>query len=481
STSTCRSFATISSGVYLFFGIAVLLHVKRHSSGRTTFQGEDQSLTAVDPGPGRMAPGHEPDEDSFSMRSVGFGLGRITDASVRRTLADWNGWIDRLTAASSDVSRTGPAYLERFAKLLDAPPARPWPRNVLLDLEEARTLFVTAGEAGEPLDIEDVCLECRAVAGNPKAPRNIANGTDCVGTFVYDPDAERYNLASNDLERRYRYEDGTRIGNLVDFLNVRQAFVVIPETDGAIYSERNFFDPRLGLGTHFDPRALGLDDMIIGVPGLRACRSEKGGENSAVPAGWPAGSVFEWIDRNSNRILPDADLVLCDDGNRESCDFLLAGNRNGRQVVVMVHAKASKKPSFVSASKLHEICGQAIKQVGMLAQFGARRPPQVDLWHQQWDGPGGEGRVDRRIRRGRGAWANMNGSQIWDGLQSILARQGTDREVAMVLGAALDRDRFFAQARRDTPPAPAAQCIYLLRSTMAAVGSVNANLRIFCG
>jgi putative transposase len=28
----------------LFFGIAVLLNVKRHSSGRTTFQGEDQKL-----------------------------------------------------------------------------------------------------------------------------------------------------------------------------------------------------------------------------------------------------------------------------------------------------------------------------------------------------------------------------------------------------------------------------------------------------
>src|SRR3954469_1981071 len=40
-TSTCRNFATISSGVYRFFGIAVLLHVKRHSSGRTTSKGED--------------------------------------------------------------------------------------------------------------------------------------------------------------------------------------------------------------------------------------------------------------------------------------------------------------------------------------------------------------------------------------------------------------------------------------------------------
>jgi hypothetical protein len=30
--------------VYRFFGIAVLLHVKRHSSGRTTSKGEDQQV-----------------------------------------------------------------------------------------------------------------------------------------------------------------------------------------------------------------------------------------------------------------------------------------------------------------------------------------------------------------------------------------------------------------------------------------------------
>src|SRR5450830_293159 len=40
-TSACRSFATISSGLCFFFGISVLLHVQRHSSGRTTSKGED--------------------------------------------------------------------------------------------------------------------------------------------------------------------------------------------------------------------------------------------------------------------------------------------------------------------------------------------------------------------------------------------------------------------------------------------------------
>src|SRR3974390_1743089 len=39
STSTCRSFATISSGLYLFLGISVLLDAKRHTSSRTTSMG----------------------------------------------------------------------------------------------------------------------------------------------------------------------------------------------------------------------------------------------------------------------------------------------------------------------------------------------------------------------------------------------------------------------------------------------------------
>jgi len=447
------------------------------------FQFIPSSLTAVD----RIA-GHnaisDNDEDSFSVRSVGFGLGRVTDVSIRKSLSDWTGWIERLIAASSDGSRAPPIYLERFARPLEQAPAEPWPRNVLLDLEVARELFVTTGDSPAPLGIEDVCLDCCAVPGRPSDPRKIelvANGSVCAGTFAYDRNTEQYELKSDDLERRYRHEDGTRMGNLVDHLNARQAFVVVPDASDVIYAEREFFDPRLGLGRRFDPRALGLDQMIEVFPELRACRSEKGGMNSAVPTGWAAGSVFEWLDRNWDRILPNADLIVCDDGRNESCDFLMAGRRNNRDVVVMIHAKASKKPAFVSASKLHEICGQASKQIGMIAQFGAQTPTQVEIWHQPWHGPGGEGSVDHRVRRENGAWNGRTGPELWSGLQAILTRQGTEREVVMVLGAALDRDRLFQQARRNRPSAPAVHCIHLLRSTMAAVGGVNARLRVICG
>src|SRR5262245_10174502 len=43
-TSTCRNFATISSGLYRFLAITVLLDVKRHTSSRTTSTGPDQNL-----------------------------------------------------------------------------------------------------------------------------------------------------------------------------------------------------------------------------------------------------------------------------------------------------------------------------------------------------------------------------------------------------------------------------------------------------
>ena len=429
------------------------------------------------------------DRDWFSLRSIGFGRGRISDASPRATLADWIAWTDRLIGTASDTTKSGPKYLDRFAQPLDTPPATPWPRSVLLDLEEARRLFVVNAPGEDDcshvgVEIEDVCLECRAVPGHPNAPRAvrlIANGVSCTGTFEYLQNEQRYQLVSTDLERLYRYEEGIRPGNLVAFLNANQAFVVVPEGENTIYSEGTFYDPRLKLGAAFDPDALGLSQLIVTYPALRACRSEKGGRATARPLTWANGSVFRWIDDNADQLLSEAELVLCDDGKRESCDFLLAGQRNGRDLVVMAHAKASRRPRKVSASALHEVCAQAAKQIGLLSLFGPQPPSQVKLWDGVWDGPGGEGRVNCRIRRARGVWAGLTGIQIWERLQALLERPGTDREVALVLGASLDRDRFFAQSKQNRSPATAVHALHLIRSTISAVVGAGGRLRILCG
>jgi hypothetical protein len=180
-------------------------------------------------------------------------------------------------------------------------------------------------------------------------------------------------------------------------------------------------------------------------------------------------------------LLPGAELVLCDDGKRESCDFLLAGTRAGRPVVVMVQAKASTNPSFVAASKLHEICSQAVKQVGMLALFEPRKPAQVNSWAGPWIGPNSEGRVDARVRRATGNWAGLNGGQLWDSLSDVLTKQETEREVAVVLGASLVREQLFAQLGRHSPSGKAMHVFHLIRATMASIAGGGARLRIYCG
>ena len=142
----------------------------------------------------------------------------------------------------------------------------------------------------------------------------------------------------------------------------------------------------------FDRSALGLDDMIRQISALRTCTSEKGTKLSALPTGRAGNSTFDWIDRNVADLLPDAELVLCDDGRNECCDFLLAGPRAGRETVIMVHAKASDG-SFISAGALHEFCAQAAKQIGTIGQFNPVEPKQVGLLSGPWEGPGGEGTV----------------------------------------------------------------------------------------
>jgi hypothetical protein len=369
------------------------------------------------------------------------------------------------------------------------PPANSAPRNVLIDLDEARQLFVLEDadrDAGAEcmLDVEDACLDCHPLRGNPNAPRIVtivANGLDCAGTFHYDPVQQIYVLTSEDLARRYRYVDTNAIGNVVDYLNANQSFTVIPDDSNIIYTERGFYKPGLRTGRSFNPADLGLEDLLEHHADLRGCTTEKGKRNSAIATTWAANSVFRWVDDNRDMLLPNPQLVVCDDGTHESCDFLLAGRRHGRDVVMLVHAKAPQAPSWVSAYAIHDVCSQAGKQMGTLSLFRPLAPTQVNQWSGPWVGSRGEGRVDQRLRHVSGQWAGLSPAKIWGKLRDLLERHSTEREVVLVLGAALERKALFRQAMKDKPTAKAIHALHLIRSTMAGVVGGGARFRILCG
>jgi superfamily II DNA or RNA helicase len=426
----------------------------------------------------------------FVRRAIGFSRGGVADAGPRLSLAEWSDWTHGLLAAIAG-QQPGPDYLDRFAAPLDAPPADPRPRSLLFDLDDIALQYESAEGQGipssEPVEIADLCLVCHAdpaeAAADLEARRSVqidANGVVCPGTVRYVASSGTYELESATLAQLYRRIDATRSGSIVDVLNSQQAFTVITESPSTVYADRSFYDPRLPLGPGFDFATIGLGNVFVHQAALRTRTSEKGGVNSASPAGWGVNSVFEWIDTNAGVIADAPELIVCDDGTREFCDFIIVGTRNGQPLVQMVHAKAAAG-AWVSASKLHDVCGQASKQVGMLSLFAPARPRQVDLWSGAWVGPGGEGTVNARIRHANGPWAGLAGPEIWTELDRLLRQQDTEREVVLVLGACLERNHLLNEASATPPTVNATHVLQLLRSTMAAVAGVGARLKVICG
>jgi hypothetical protein len=100
----------------LFFGIAVLLNVKKHSSGRTTFQGEDQS---------------HPLYWAASQNTLGsalFALGRMTgslDALVAAEEAFDGAREVYFTRGADKLAMIAEKNMTRVRQLLPAPKAKP--------------------------------------------------------------------------------------------------------------------------------------------------------------------------------------------------------------------------------------------------------------------------------------------------------------------------------------------------------------------
>jgi hypothetical protein len=436
----------------------------------------------------QRAPDEDPRPDQFSVREIGFGRGRVSDGGARRRLSGWIAWTDALLAAISDPTQPSPSYLERYATPLSAPPADPTPVSLLIDVSGLAETYAVApnnlgATVGDPLQIEDALLVCgpppAAANPNDRSFTMVANGAQVSGLVRFDPTSECYALESAPLARLYRRIDAPSMSDLIDDLNQRQGFVVLPQTAGVIFAGGAFYDPKLRLGAAFNPRSLALDHLFEVHAALRGCQSEKG--QGQDPHGWAQGSVFQWIDTNIDQILPGAELVLCDDGTRECCDFLVSGQRNGRDVVALVHAKAAGG-SWVAASALYDVCGQAVKQVGALSLFSAQRPHQVHLWDGPWTDPAAKaGDVASRIRHASGAFAGLNGEQIWSQIGERLSRQDTEREVVLVLGASLSPPHLFQEAALDPTPPSAVHAVHLLRSTLAGVVGAGARLRVICG
>jgi len=321
-----------------------------------------------------------------------------------------------------------------------------------------------------PLEIEDIS---RAV---DDGHFNVDVGGETLAVSVcWDPRRRRYELDGKDL-RSFRFiEQAGDRREFVSAINEDQAFRAIPTGREAIYARGHFYKPILPARR---AGAFKLLDALTPVTQLVGLGEEKG---EIANDDWTEKSVFGLISaldpgtsreppREFEDLLGDPDLLICTDKGQEIADFIAVKGKR----VVFIHAKASTDTRKYSASALHVITAQAIKNLPYLQPLTELRPP-TNYWSNPWKPDAGDSPSTRRLRVG----AKESGAKVWDRIRSCVSDPQTEREVWIVLGNCLSKDALRTEAR-PKGAAEAIQTYALLQTAWGAISQVGAKMRVFC-
>lgn len=416
-------------------------------------------------------------------RYVGFTRSRLRDdRAVPVTMETYSAWAESI-AEELDQQAKAVRLFSRFATPADHPD-EPEPRNILLDVEEFADQFARGRSL---LRLEDAC--CSVDERDPQRDSGkythefslTVNGKPCKVLIRFDKKRHQYFLKSRDLNE-FVHRDNEKL-TLTTRLNRRQAFRVVPEERGIFYAYRQFYEIQLRLGKEASDSF--VLDILSPVPDLNTIASEKG-DQTGKRKSWQAGSLFAFLDQVLTGKIDNTALgtgfkaVVCDDMGTECADFIALEPEEDR--AVFVHAKAMADKPGVSASKLHDVCAQAVKNLEFLRFGGRPMTGRVKKWSNPWKAatakdkqqdPGYE--VEPRIRRG-----STDADTFVSRTNELLGQPNTQREVWLVLGRILSKAAFEEQLGKPNPDGYALQTFFLLASTFSACKSVGVDLRVFC-
>jgi superfamily II DNA or RNA helicase len=407
-------------------------------------------------------------ENQF-RRYLGLSRSRISDyRATERDFEAYDAWLKSLHARLAGES-VGASTFSRYATYVPTP-ADPRPVHVLLDIDGA-DFSGTEGDRVIPLRLDETAMG--VVDGSFAIP---ANGEHHDARIGWDALQHRYHIESQSLRNRFFTGTEGDPRELLSYINDEQAIRVVPASEKAAYSHGHFFEPKLPLKK---AGSFQLLDILHPVPELADAASEKGA--AIVDDDWEASSVFGLISALApgphqapdalRSLLEAPNMLLCTDLGTEMADFIAT---KGTRVVLM-HAKASNPAKHYSASALHDVASQAIKNLLYLQPLTDVRPP-TDRWTKPWSAAPHTTGTTRRLRVG-----NLNtANQIWTEIRKVIANPSSEREVWLVLGQSLSRQSLSSQAAKQKPAPEAIQVFSLLQTTWGAVSQIGARLRIFC-
>ena len=428
-------------------------------------------------------------EETIRRRYLGFRHGRVVESGERVSLIDYKAWLNDVEQIVTGNRRRLATFSRYAADVTGVSNDDATPRNVLLDVYEVLDTYKTNRidewdiKPGQAMKLEDVCQDVTEKK-DAKSESHFtftikANGRDCEIEIEWDRSRRRYVLISRDLDRMYFSEGG---GSLVGYLNREQSFRVLPREQNVIYVDGEFYELIVPVGPRFDRSRYHVGKILQDIPTLERLYDEKGAECLPDGSDWDPNSIFGFISRGikgKNELATEfspVDIAVCDDKGTEIADFIVSGDDR----VVFIHAKGvgrkAKYTAPYSASKLTEVCGQATKNIRYLSMFSDMKPKNLPRWTDPWsDPPETKGEVESRILKSA---TYKDTGEIWERLRERIQNPRTTREVWLVLGGILSKSRLEKELKKATPES--IQAVTLLHGTLAAIGSIDAKLRVFC-
>lgn len=423
-----------------------------------------------------------------TKRYVGFANSTIIQNSTKyQSIKKYLEWVSSIENIIESKTKSKSLF-GRYA--LEAKvPNNTEPTSILLDVNEVSDTFVNIKDTKRNLEFEDAYSEVKN------------------GVFVLEAAGIRYNisieyennryyLTCKDLEQDYISINDENYNNIITYYNKTQAFSVVPKSSGCIYVNGSFYSPKFKMGSKFNKETYEIKNCFLTDDKIGRCNAEKGYNSyyTGTMSTWDPNSLFGYISSlgkgtSIQKEFGVPDIIVCDDGGTEIADFILCDTI--KQKVIFIHAKAKSKSSksattsLCSASGLHEVCGQAIKNLGYLSMFNDLIPSKIDSWDKEWSGKISNdshykdsvtGKVEKRIF----TKLKLNKKEVWDTINACINNPMAEKEVWIMLGNILSKSDLEKRLEKRKPAAFAIHAAYLLNATAADVSTVGAKFRIVC-
>nr|WP_286189378.1 DEAD/DEAH box helicase family protein [Labrenzia sp. R5_0] len=432
-----------------------------------------------------------------SARYIGFARSRLRDASEGYVpIAEYIDWTAEVVRELDDGDRSRSRVFDRYATVVeDVDPDDAQPVSILLDpsLDDMRDDEIggAAFVLHEDINYFDLC----------------ADVDEADGSFVIEIDDQEYHCSVEFIQETGKYrvesdalnarfptparEDRRQGQTLVQRLNQRQAFRILTNLEGVIYSEGSFYEPRIRWVLEDGSKP--ILGNVFASPSLDPVDSEKG-ENYFAPNRqvWHRRSIFGVFsaccegqrdaagiaEDELTRAIEDIPIWLCDDDGQEVADFI--GIDPALKKFVLVHAKVgSQGPNGrgFNVGGLQVVGRQALASLGFIS---IGRPSPV--WtSERWRD---DVQANAATLNGRNRMfsrpAGMTADDLNDALHSACRNSSYDKEI-WIVGAQMARRETLEDGLDQNPHQNRLRQFLMHWDAMqTACARANARLKFFC-